>query len=163
MAKTVQFLKNTKVVRVSRRYIWIGDDLCIHSILVLSCNIFAYVANFTPTVSCAMQRSSHLPPQGPQGSLCTRISDDGEEKLPTYGVSGANAKVGSQCKKLLAPNAQAIGSQCSPRRYEGSSSDCILLATNGDIQAINTGSPNVHIHLHTKKKLDGGKGKMVGE
>ena len=44
-----------------------------------------------------------------------------------------------------------------------SQSDCILLATNGDIQAINTGSPNVHIYLHTVQKVDRGKGKMVGE
>ena len=51
----------------------------------------------------------------------------------------------------------------SPGRYEGSQSDCILLATNGDIQAINAGSPNVHINLHTVQKVDGGKGKMVGE
>ena len=51
----------------------------------------------------------------------------------------------------------------SPGRYEGSQSDCILLATNEDIQAINAGSPNVHINLHTVQKVDGGKGKMVGE
>ena len=44
-----------------------------------------------------------------------------------------------------------------------SQSDCILLATNGDIQAINTGSPNVHIYIHTVQKVDRGKGKMVGE
>ena len=39
----------------------------------------------------------------------------------------------------------------------------VSLATNGDIQAINAGSPNVHINLHTVQKVDGGKGKMVGE
>ena len=33
----------------------------------------------------------------------------------------------------------------------------------GDVQAINAGSPNVHINLHTVQKVDGGKGKMVGE
>ena len=51
----------------------------------------------------------------------------------------------------------------SPGRYEGSQSDCILLATNGDIQAINAGSPNVHINLHTVQKVDGGKGKWLKE
>ena len=40
--------------------------------------------------------------------------------------------------------------QCSP----GSQSDCILLATNGDIQAINDGSSNVHINLHSVQKVD---------
>ena len=53
--------------------------------------------------------------------------------------------------------------QCSPGRFEGSQSDWFLLATNGDIQAINAGSPNVHINLHTVQKVDGGKGKWLKE
>ena len=48
-------------------------------------------------------------------------------------------------------------------RYEGSQSDCILLVTNGDIQAINAGSSNVHINLHTVQKVDGKKGKWLKE
>ena len=51
----------------------------------------------------------------------------------------------------------------SPGKYEGSESDCILLATNGNIQAISAGSPNVNINLHTVQKVDEGKGKMIGE
>ena len=50
----------------------------------------------------------------------------------------------------------------SPGRYEGSQSDCILLATN-DINAINAGSPNVLKNLNTVQKVDRGKGKMVDE
>ena len=34
---------------------------------------------------------------------------------------------------------------------------------SGNIEAINAGPPNVHINLHTVQKVDGGKGKMVGE
>ena len=33
----------------------------------------------------------------------------------------------------------------------------------GDVQAINAGSPNVHINLHTVQKVDGGKGKWLKE
>ena len=47
-----------------------------------------------------------------------------------------------------APNSKSYTISCSPGRYEGSQSDCNLLATNGDIQAIKAGSPNVHIYLH---------------
>ena len=49
------------------------------------------------------------------------------------------------CKKLPV--------QCGPGRYEGSQSDCILLTANGDIEAINAWSPNVHTNLHTKPYL----------
>ena len=59
-----------------------------------------------------------------------------------------------------APNAK-LPFQCSLGRYEGSHSDCILLATNGDIQAINTKSSNGHINLHTVQKVDRGKGKWL--
>ena len=82
---------------------------------------------------------------------CTRV---GWYKAQDSINHALNCK-GSQCKKLTLLS--------SPGRYEGSQSDCILLATNGDIQAINAGSPNVHINLHTVQKVDGGKGKMVGE
>ena len=51
--------------------------------------------------------------------------------------------------------------QSSPGRYEGSKSDCILLATKGDIQAIKAGSSNVHINLHFLQKSGQKKGKMV--
>ena len=51
---------------------------------------------------------------------------------------------------------QKLPFQCSPVRYEGSQSDCILLATNGDIQAIYAGSPNVYINLHMVQKVDRG-------
>ena len=34
---------------------------------------------------------------------------------------------------------------------------------NEDMQAINVGSPNVHINLQTVQQVKGGKGKMVGE
>ena len=46
---------------------------------------------------------------------------------------------------------------------QGSQSDCILLATNGDILALNAGSPNVHKNLHSVKKVDEGKGKWLEE
>ena len=46
---------------------------------------------------------------------------------------------------------------------KGASQDCILLATNGDIQAVNAGSPIVYIYLHTVQKVVRGKWKMVGE
>ena len=34
---------------------------------------------------------------------------------------------------------------------------------NEDMQAINVGSPNVHINLQTVQQVKGGKEKMVGE
>ena len=46
---------------------------------------------------------------------------------------------------------------------QGSQSDCILLATNGDILALNAGSPNVYKNLHSVKKVDEGKGKWLKE
>ena len=45
--------------------------------------------------------------------------------------------------------------------HQVSKTDYILLATNGDIQAINAGSPSVDINLHTVQKLDGGKVKWL--
>ena len=60
------------------------------------------------------------------------------------------------------------GSQCKNYHFNAhqgrmkgdSQTACIWHATNGDIQAINTVSPNVHINLHTVQKVEG-KEKMV--
>ena len=45
------------------------------------------------------------------------------------------------------------------RRGKGSQLDCFLLAINGDIQALNAGSPK-HTNLHTVQKVDRRKWKM---
>ena len=39
-------------------------------------------------------------------------------------------------------------------KYSSLQSDFIMLATNGDIQAINAGSPNLHTKVFTVQKVD---------
>ena len=48
------------------------------------------------------------------------------------------------------------------RRYEGSHSDCTLLATNKYIQVIDAWPLNVVKNVQTVQKVDRRKGKMVG-
>ena len=71
---------------------------------------------------------------------------------------GRSELKGSQCKKP--------SSQYSPGMYEGSQSDCILLATNGDIKAMYTRwvSKCAHtVHFIYCTKGIRGEGKIVGE
>ena len=75
--------------------------------------------------------------------------------MPNYAFSHALNWKSSQCKKLTFDAHQG--------GMKGASQDCILLATNGDIQAVNAGSPIVYIYLHTVQKVVTGKWKMVGE
>ena len=67
------------------------------------------------------------------------------------------------CSEIKGFQCKSLPFQCSPVRYEGSQSDWILLATNGDVQAINAGSSIVHINLHSAQNLHRRKGKMFSE
>ena len=57
---------------------------------------------------------------------------------------------------------QLKGSLCKSSQLNAHrASQTASLATNGDIQAINAESPNMHIYLHNVQKVDEAEGKIV--